>query len=40
MRKKIINGQYEDNENDYNNFNVFITPNHYVGIKLHETILK
>ena len=26
--------------NDYINFNVFITPNHYIGIKPCETILK
>ena len=29
-----------DNENDYNNFNDFITPNHCVGIKPRETILR
>ena len=32
--------QYENDENDYINFNDFITPNHYVGIKPHETILR
>ena len=29
----------ENNENDYINFNDFITPNHYIGIKPRETIL-
>ena len=29
-----------DNDNDYNNFNGFITPNHYFGIKPRETILR
>ena len=28
-----------NNENDYNNFNDFITPNHYIGIKPRKTIL-
>ena len=27
-------------ENDFFNFNEFITPNHYVGIKPRETILR
>ena len=27
-------------ENDYNNFNDFIIPNHYIGIKPRETILR
>ena len=38
-QKKIVNDQYEDNENDYINFNDII-PNHYVGIKPRETILR
>ena len=29
-----------DDENDYINFNDIITPNHYVGIKPRETILR
>ena len=29
-----------DNENDYINFNDFITPNHCVGVKPRETILR
>ena len=37
---KDIDNQYEDDDNDYNNFNDFITPNHYIGIKPRETILK
>ena len=32
--------KYEDIENDYININDFITPNHYVGLKPRETILK
>ena len=34
--KKIMN----DNENDYNNPIDFITPNHYIGIKPREKIMK
>ena len=37
---KDIDNQYEDDDNDYINFNDFITPNHYVGIKPRETILR
>ena len=37
---KDIDNQYENDENDYININDFITPNHYIGIKPHETILK
>ena len=37
---KDIDNQYENGENDYINFNDFITPNHYVGVKPRETILK
>ena len=37
---KDIDNQYETDENDYINFNDFITPNHYIGIKPRETILK
>ena len=35
-RKETVN----DNENDYINFNEFITPNHYIGIKPRETKLR
>ena len=35
-----IDNQYENDDNDYININDFITPNHYIGIKPHETILK
>ena len=38
--KEIVNNNYEDIENDYNNFNDIITPNHYIGIQPRETILK
>ena len=37
--KENVNEEYNNNENDYINFNDFI-PNHYVGIKPRETILK
>ena len=35
----VIDNQYENVDNDYINFNV-IVPNHYVGIKPRETILR
>ena len=35
-----IDNQYDNDENDYINFNDFINPNHYIGIKNRETILK
>ena len=38
--KEIVENQYENIENDYIDFNDFITPNHYIGIKPRETILK
>ena len=37
---KDIDNQYENDENDYYNFNDFIAPNHHVGIKARETILR
>ena len=37
---KDIDNQYGDDDNDYININDFITPNHYIGIKPRETILK
>ena len=36
---KDIDNQYENDENDYIDINDFI-PNHYVGIKPRETILR
>ena len=30
---KDLNNQYKNDDNDYINFNDFITPNHYIGIK-------
>ena len=36
---KNIDNQYENDENDYINFND-IVPNHHVGIKPRETILR
>ena len=38
--KKDIENQYENDENDYINFNDIIPPNHHIGIKRRETILK
>ena len=35
-----INDTYENIENDFFNFNDFITPNPYIGIKPRETKLK
>ena len=35
-----IDNQYENDHNDNIDFNDFITPNHYIGIKPHETILR
>ena len=37
---KDIDNQYENDGNDYINFNDIITPNHHVGIKPRETILR
>ena len=37
---KKIDNQYEDRDNDYINFNDFINPNHYIGIRNRETILR
>ena len=37
---KDIDNQYEKDDNDYINFNDIITPNHYIGIKPRETILR
>ena len=37
---EVVLVKYENYENDYNNFNDIITPNHYVGITPRETILR
>ena len=39
-KNKDIDNQNENDENDYINFDDFITPNHYVGIEPRETILR
>ena len=39
-QNKDIDNQYENDDNDYINFNDFITPNHHVGTKPRETILR
>ena len=35
-----IDNQYENDENDYIDINDCINPNHYIGIKPRETILR
>ena len=37
---KDIDNQYEDDNNDYNTFNEIHVPNHYIGIKPREAILR
>ena len=37
---KDINNQYENDENDYINFHDFINPNHYIGLKKNNEILR
>ena len=37
---KDIDNRYESDDIDYININDFITPNHYVGIKPREAILR
>ena len=37
---KNIDNQYENDYNDYIDINDFITPNHYIGIKNRESILR
>ena len=37
---KDIDNQYENDDNDYINFHDIITPNHYIGIKKNNEILK
>ena len=39
IKSRDDNEIQNNKENDYINFNDIITPNHYVGIKPHETIL-
>ena len=38
-KKEIVDDQYENNENDYFNFNDFITTNHYNRRKVNIEIL-
>ena len=37
---KVINDQYENDENDHINYEDFISPNHYVGIKNDNVMLR
>ena len=37
---KDIDNQYENDENDYISFNDIITPNHYIGTKQNDEILR
>ena len=39
MKTKDIDNQYENDDNDYINFND-IVPNHYIGIKNNNGILR
>ena len=39
-KNRDIDNQYENDENDYIDFNDFITPNHHVGIKKNNEILR
>ena len=38
--EQIVKDEYENNENDYGNFNDFTTPNHYIGRKNDNVMLK
>ena len=38
--KEIVNDKYEKFENNYTNYNNFITPNPYIGRKIDHQILK
>ena len=38
--KKTVNIKNENNENDYNMFKTFVTPNHYVGRNIDSETLK
>ena len=35
-----IDDQYENDDNDYINYEDFISPNHYIGVKKNNEILK
>ena len=37
---EVVNNKNENNENDYINYEDFITPNHYIGSKKINDILK
>ena len=37
---KDIDNHYKNDENDYIDINDFLTPNHYVGIKKNNEILR
>ena len=37
---QTVNEEYEINENDYFCFEDFITPNHYIGRKIDDSILR
>ena len=38
--KEIVNDEFEDNENDFINYEDFITPNHYIEQKNINEILR
>ena len=37
---EVIDDQYENDDNDYINFIDIITPNHYIGIKNNNEMLR
>ena len=39
-QKEIVDNQYEKNDNDYIKYEDFITPNHYIGIKKYNVMLR
>ena len=38
--KEIADNQYENNDNDYNHYEDFTTPNHYIGFKNDNVMLR
>ena len=38
--KGIVDTQYENNDNDYIDYEAFITPNHYIRIKTDNVMLR
>ena len=38
--KEIVKNKFEDNENDYISLSDFVFPNHYIGRKNNDEMLK